>query len=111
MFNEQLSLLHPLHPKTTTLCVNHCSTHCTNHIAQTWFLDLNKLKALVRGTNGLGCVLSGAGSSVLIIVNQRNQQDMMHELTGWCQRQSEGYKVLNLDVDTNGLRADYESFN
>ncbi len=73
--------------------------------------DLNKLKALVRGTNGLGCVLSGAGSSVLIIVNQRNQEDMMHELTGWCKRQGEGYKVLNLDVDTHGLRADYESFN
>lgn len=73
--------------------------------------DLNKLKALVRGTSGLGCVLSGAGSSVLIIVNRRNQQDLMHELTSWCSRQGEGYKVLNLDVDTNGLRADYESFN
>ncbi len=73
--------------------------------------DLNKLKALVRGTSGLGCVLSGAGSSVLIIVNQRHQEDMLNELTGWCNRQGEGYKVLNLDVDTHGLRADYESFN
>lgn len=73
--------------------------------------ELNKLKALVRGSHGLGCVLSGAGSSVLVIVNQRNQLDMTHELKDWCSRQGDGYKVLNLDVDTNGLRADYESFN
>ncbi|MCC6979288.1 MAG: homoserine kinase [Candidatus Melainabacteria bacterium] len=73
--------------------------------------DLNKLKALVRGTSGLGCVLSGAGSSVLIITHQRNHSDMMSELTDWCSRQQEGYRVLDLDVDTKGLRADYESFN
>lgn len=73
--------------------------------------DLNKLKALVRGTYGLGCVLSGAGSSVLVVVNQRNHRDMLNELKDWCARQGEGYKVLDLDVDNNGLRADYESFN
>jgi len=73
--------------------------------------DLNKLKALVRGTSGLGCVLSGAGSSVLIIANQRNHKDIIGELNSWCSRQKEGYRVLDLDVDTKGLRADYESFN
>ena len=73
--------------------------------------ELNKLKALVRGSHGLGCVLSGAGSSILVIVNQRDQLDMTNELTDWCSRQGDGYRVLNLDVDTNGLRADYESFN
>lgn len=73
--------------------------------------DLNKLKALVRGSSGLGCVLSGAGSSVLVIVNERNHKDMTSELTDWCARQGEDYKVLDLDVDTKGLKADYESFN
>lgn len=73
--------------------------------------ELNKLKALVRGFHGLGCVLSGAGSSVLVLVNQRDERDMMNELSDWCARQGEGYKVLNLDVDTKGLRADFESFN
>lgn len=73
--------------------------------------DLNKLKALVRGTNGLGCVLSGAGSSVLIIANQRHEEEIANELASWCSRQSAGYKVLNLEVDRKGLRSDYESFN
>lgn len=56
----------------------------------------------------LGSVLSGAGSSVLTIANQRHRKQILQCLREWAQRQSEPPDVLDLEVDQEGLRVSYE---
>lgn len=56
----------------------------------------------------IGCVLSGAGSSILTIVNHRHKQQVINCLKDWCESQSNKPDVLDLEVDQEGLRVSYE---
>ena len=56
----------------------------------------------------IGCVLSGAGSSVLTIVNQRHKRQVLTCLKDWSNTQSAKPDVLDLEVDQEGLRVSYE---
>ncbi|MBX9687601.1 MAG: homoserine kinase [Candidatus Obscuribacterales bacterium] len=56
----------------------------------------------------LGSVLSGAGSSVLTIVHERQKQPVLSSLKAWAEKHSPGAEVLDLDVDLEGLKVSYE---
>jgi len=52
----------------------------------------------------LGCVLCGAGSSVLVLVNERNRAAVLGFLKGWARQRPQPPQVLDLDVDQEGLQ-------
>lgn len=54
--------------------------------------------------NILGCVLAGGGSSVLVLVDQRNKHDVLAELKLWSQTRPHPPNILDLSVDTTGLQ-------
>lgn len=56
----------------------------------------------------LGCVLSGAGSSVLTVVNQRQRRQVLQCLKDWSESRPESCEVFDLQVDQEGLRVTYE---
>lgn len=70
--------------------------------------QLASIKKLMSNMPVIGCVLSGAGSSVLTIVHQRHRQQIVECLEAWCQSQKEGAEVLDLAVDQEGLKVSYE---
>jgi len=82
--------------------------------------ELQVLRKMLRGLPVLGCVLSGTGPSVLIIVHQRHKAEVMDYLQAWNAKTAgpvtrdsshiqdvaltEGlYKILDLQVDDQGL--------
>lgn len=71
--------------------------------------ELGELKKLLRHTPALGCVLSGAGSSVLIIVNRKEKEDIIARVKNWASRRAKPPEILDLNVDTEGLKAAYET--
>lgn len=52
----------------------------------------------------MGCVLSGAGSSVLTVVHRRHTPDVVQCLENWSAGQSEPSQILELNVDQEGLK-------
>lgn len=70
--------------------------------------QLGAIRKLVSDLPVIGCVLSGAGSSVLTIVHQRHRKQVSDCLKDWCQTQKDGAEVLDLNVDQEGLRVSYE---
>lgn len=52
----------------------------------------------------LGCVLSGAGSSVLVVLHKRHKGEILDFLTGWASSQAEPPRILDLMVDQEGLK-------
>ncbi|MFA6211646.1 MAG: homoserine kinase [Candidatus Obscuribacterales bacterium] len=56
----------------------------------------------------LGCVLSGAGSSSLVIVHERHLAEVNSYLQSWAEKRAAKPQILNLSVDTKGLQAKYE---
>ncbi len=70
--------------------------------------ELAQVRKLVSNLPVLGCVLSGAGSSVLTLVHQRHQNQVLESLNSWASSQAEPPQVLSLDVDQQGLRVHYE---
>lgn len=70
--------------------------------------ELGEVRKLLSDFPILGCVLSGAGSSVLTIVHQRHQRQVIECLTAWAQARSESPEVFSLEVDQEGLRVSYE---
>lgn len=70
--------------------------------------ELKELRALLRHTAALGCVLSGAGSSVLIIVHSKDKQDVLSRIESWAKSRANRPDILDLSVDNEGLKAKYE---
>ena len=70
--------------------------------------QLAAIRKVVSDLPVIGCVLSGAGSSVLTIVNQRHKKQLISCLKDWCGKQSAAPEVLDLEVDQEGLRVTYE---
>jgi homoserine kinase len=67
--------------------------------------ELGELRALLAESPILGCVLSGAGSSVLVLVHEKNKPQVLATLEDWAQRKAEHPTILDLEVDTEGLTA------
>lgn len=70
--------------------------------------ELGMVRKLLTDFPILGCVLSGAGSSVLVVVNQRHRRQVLECLNTWAAGQSAGTQVMDLAVDQEGLRISYE---
>ncbi|MBP9094472.1 homoserine kinase [bacterium] len=70
-----------------------------------------ELQALRRDLTSLpilGCVLSGAGSSSLVIVHERHHGEIKSYLQTWADKRQHKPQILDLSVDTKGLQAQYE---
>jgi homoserine kinase len=65
------------------------------------FVELQKM--LLREP-ALGCVLSGAGPSVLVIVDEKNKHAVHSLLKQWEESQSQRHTILDLACDTQGIR-------
>ncbi len=70
--------------------------------------NLGALRKLLSDHPIIGCVLSGAGASVLVIVNQRQKQQVLSCLEQWCSAQADPPELLDLSVDQEGLKVSYE---
>lgn len=70
--------------------------------------ELGSLRKLLANFPILGCVLSGAGSSVLVVVNQRHRRQVLECLNSWAAGQAPGTQILDVPVDQEGLRVSYE---
>lgn len=53
----------------------------------------------------LGCVLSGAGSSCLVLVNEKHKSEVKTRLQTWAQQRAQTPTILDLLVDSEGLQA------
>lgn len=53
----------------------------------------------------LGCVLSGAGSSCLVLVNEKHKAEVKTRLQTWAQQRAQTPTILDLVVDSEGLEA------
>lgn len=62
------------------------------------------LKKMLAREPVLGCVLSGAGPSVLIIADEKNKAAVLATLKQWESTQSQRYTVLDLAPDSQGIR-------
>jgi len=65
--------------------------------------ELGSLQKELRNAPVIGCVLSGAGSSILIIYEQKHRAEVIARLKDWQQRNPAPTDLLNLDVDRQGL--------
>lgn len=70
--------------------------------------ELGALRKLLADYPIIGCVLSGAGSSILVLVNRRHRREVLQCLRDWAGGQPKPPEVLDLQVDQEGLRISYE---
>ena len=66
--------------------------------------ELGSLRRRLAGLPVLGCTLSGAGSSVLVLVTERHKAEVLDCLEKWAGAQPEPASVLDLNVDAEGLQ-------
>lgn len=52
----------------------------------------------------IGCVLSGGGPSIVVIVNERHRPEVLAELRSWAHTQAQPPFVLDLEVDKDGIQ-------
>jgi homoserine kinase len=70
--------------------------------------ELHALRRDLASMPALGCVLSGAGSSSLVIVHERDHAEIKTYLHDWAEKRQHKPQILDLSVDTKGLQAQYE---
>lgn len=66
--------------------------------------ELATLRKVLSSLPIMGCVLSGGGSAVLTLVNQRYKDEVLHELRVWAEAQPMMPALLDLSVDKEGMR-------
>jgi hypothetical protein len=52
----------------------------------------------------LGCVLSGGGPSMLVIVNEKNKQRLLNHLAEWAEAEEQPPLILDIPVATQGIQ-------
>jgi homoserine kinase len=62
------------------------------------------IRSLLSDEPILGCVLSGAGPSILVIVHEKYSQDIVLKLRSWAATVDEKPVVLDVPVDHDGLK-------
>lgn len=70
--------------------------------------ELQALRRDLASTPALGCVLSGAGSSSLVLVHEKDHAEIKTFLHDWAEKRQHKPQILDLRVDTKGLQAQYE---
>lgn len=65
---------------------------------------LVQLRKLLARDAILGCVLSGAGPSVLVIVEEKHCSSILSVLREWESAQQQRYTLLNSSADSHGIR-------
>jgi len=71
------------------------------------FPELPALRRVLAYKPAIGCVLSGAGPSVLVIVRDRHKAAVREEVEAWAKAQDKPPRLLDLKVDKEGLRASH----
>jgi homoserine kinase len=66
--------------------------------------EIEGIRFVLEKKNVIGCVLCGAGPAVLVIVNRKNKAVVIETLSAWAAQQQETTKVLDLEVDRQGVR-------
>lgn len=66
--------------------------------------ELEGIKRALADLPTLGTVISGAGPSVLTVVCRRHRAQVVHALESWAQKNCSEGKVLDLNVDQDGLK-------
>jgi homoserine kinase len=66
--------------------------------------ELPILKKLLKPTPALGCVLSGAGSSTMVLVNKRHKKEVIATLHEWAKSLPVPPKIFDIKVDQGGLQ-------
>lgn len=67
--------------------------------------ELGSLRRHLRNAPVIGIVLSGAGSSVMIVYHRRNETEVAELLKTWKSTQTNNPAILNLEVDHDGLQS------
>ena len=67
--------------------------------------ELGSLRRHLRNAPIIGIVLSGAGSSVMLVYHRRNETEIGELLKTWQSAQTENPAILNLEVDHDGLQS------
>jgi len=70
--------------------------------------ELQALRRDLASLPVLGCVLSGAGSSSLVIVHEKHKEEVKRYLHDWAQQRAKSPQILDLKVDKEGLVATNE---
>lgn len=65
---------------------------------------LPRLRRILVNEPILGCVASGAGPSVLILVHERNKERVLAQIKNWENTEEEKFTILDLEVDTEGIK-------
>jgi homoserine kinase len=65
--------------------------------------ELGELRELLKDEPVLGSALSGAGSAMLVVVEQEHSAGIFKLLTKWASSHAKEIKIIEADVDTAGL--------
>lgn len=65
--------------------------------------ELADLRNELESLPAIGCVLSGAGSSVLVVVERKNKSQILEFLSNWCKEGKTDVQVLDLEVSQDGI--------
>ena len=66
--------------------------------------ELKSLKRELVNEPIMGCVLSGAGSSVVVLVNERKKPQVIEKLERWASKEESPHRVLDLQVSRDGMQ-------
>lgn len=66
--------------------------------------ELARLRRELVNEPVLGCVLSGAGSSVVTVVHRRNKEAVMGKIKNWMDAEKNPGHLLDLRVDDHGIQ-------
>ena len=66
--------------------------------------ELSRLRRELAGQPIIGCVLSGAGSSVLVIVHEKRKAGVLEQVRAWAEAEPKPPRVLDLQVDNDGIQ-------
>jgi homoserine kinase len=69
--------------------------------------ELPKLRQELELLPALGCVLSGAGPSILVVVNEHHKPEVSQGLRSWAKAQQPAPQILELEVDQQGVKEFY----
>ncbi|HEY9773545.1 MAG TPA: homoserine kinase [Planktothrix sp.] len=70
--------------------------------------ELLQLRKALKSTPALGCVLSGAGPTLMVLAHSRSVQEVLSAIESWSEKQSDKPRILDLQVDQEGLQQLHE---
>ena len=70
---------------------------------------LPRVRALLHNDPILGCVLSGGGPSVLVLVHDKHKEQIVSKLRRWCEDQKPQPGLIETEVAREGIRAIHQA--